>query len=216
MSVGKSGIVLTFLALSCAAGQFRYSAGAGLAVVFPAPDMEQFNSTLSDSGLNEVSPFWVPTAVAISVQAYPSLRLGYLRYSNLLLKNRSSENWALTISMVGLSVESFFSFLKRFEANFGFSPMLAKADFSQTETTAQGSPFGPSSSAGIQHRSMAYVSWVGLRFYLNSLVALEATTGYLNLTFKGDGWKSEGQETAIQGKIDMSRPMLAFGIVVGW
>lgn len=209
---------LILLTVSLLPGQFRYSAGVGLAITLPVPDIEEFNSTLSDSGLAEVSAFWIPTSFAVSVQAYPSVRLGYVRFSNGPLKNRSSQNWALTIRMAGISVETFFTFLKRFEANFGFAPMLAKADFSQADITAQSSHFQltASTSAGIQHRSTAYATWMGVRFYLNTFLALEVTTGYVNLTFKGDAWKSAGEETSLQGKIDMSRPLIRFGIAAGW
>lgn len=211
-------IPLIFLLLCCVSAQFRYSAGAGLAVTFPAPDMDEFNSTLDDSGLSKVSPYWIPTSFAVSVEAYPSVRLGYVRYSNGLLKNRSSQDWALTVSMSGISVESFLVFLKRFEGTFGFELMLARADFSQTEISAESSPFQlpTRTSVGIQHRSTAFASWLGLKFYLNSFLALEATMGYLNLAFKGTGWKSGGQETDVRGMIDMSRPVFGFGIVGGW
>lgn len=211
-------VTLIFLAFSSLTGQFRYSVGAGLGGVFPAPDMDGFNSMLADSGLDQVSPLWIPTAFMVSVQAHPSLRVGYVHYSNGLLKNRSSDNWALTITTTGILVETYFTIVRRMEANFGFAPMIARADFSQTEISATTSPFQlpTSTSAGIQHGAMAYASWVGGRFYVNPFLAVELTAGYLNLTFKGDGWKSDGQDTTITGKIDLSRPLVRFALVVGW
>ncbi|MFQ6673902.1 MAG: hypothetical protein ACE5GH_03835 [Fidelibacterota bacterium] len=209
---------LIFVIATSLSAQFNYSASAGLGLPFPSPDFDQFNATISDSGLDKIASLWLPLAFDFSVKVYPSLRVGYFRLSSSLIKNRSSDDWALAITMSGISVQTYFTFLKRFEARFGFAPMLAKADFSQGKRKAETSPFRLSSStkAGIQHRSFAYYSWMGVRFHLTTFLALEATLGHLKATFKGNKWKSEGKETDLTGKIDLTRPLFRFGVVLGW
>lgn len=203
------------IAISPANAQFKYSVGTGLAITFP--NYSGFNSSISDS-LKEIGSGWFPLGYDVSIQIYPSVRLGYFKLSSALLPKKSSEDFILSMVMRGLSIQTFFTFLRRFEANFGIVPLLGLADFSQKDITARTTPFqfSTTTKAGTRNSTFGLYSWTGLRFYLSSFLALEAHMGYLRCKFKGNKWKGNGQGAGVSGKIDLSKPLFRFGVVFGW
>lgn len=210
-------ILSLLITITSLTAQFKYSAGLGLGVTFNV-DVDSFNTSISDSGLKKVSNNWLPLEYDFSIQVYPSLRLGYFKLSNALIPNKSSENFFLVIIMRGISVQTFFTFMKRFEANFGIAPLRAKAEFFQRDLTASTKTFqfSTSTQAGTKNSALGLYSWMGLRFYLASFIALEGNIGYLRVKFKGGNWKSEGGSNGVSGKIDLTKPFFRFGIVLGW
>jgi len=207
---------LFFVISSSLFAQFKYSAGIGLGTSFDI-DVEEFNKSISDSGLKEISNYWLPFEYDITIQVYPSLRLGYFKLSNALTPNQSSDDFFLTIIIQGVSVQTFFTFLKRFEANFGMVPLWAKAEFIQkfTAKTAQ-FQFSTPTEAGIKNRTFGFYSWTGIRVVITSYLAIEGNIGYLRTKFKHNNWKSDGNGNGISGKIDLTKPFLKFGIILGW
>ena len=209
-------ILSLLITITSLTAQFKYSAGLGLGATFNV-DVDSFNTSISDSGLKKIKDNWLPLEYDFSIQVYPSLRLGYFKLSNALIPNKSSEKFFLVIIMRGVSVQTFFTFLRRFEANFGLVPLLAKAEFVQefTSKTSQ-FQFSTSTQAGTKNSAVGLYSWIGLRFYLASFIALEGNIGYLRVKFKGGNWKSEGEGNGVSGKIDLTKPFFRFGIVLGW
>lgn len=203
------------VAISPANAQFKYSAGLGLAATFP--DYSQFNNSIGDS-LDKIGSGWFPLGYDISIQIYPSVRLGYFKLSNALLPKKSSEDFILSMVMRGVSIQTFFTFLRRFEANFGIVPLLGQADFSQKDITATTThfQFPTTTKAGTRNSTFGFYSWTGLRYYLSSFLAVEAHMGYLRCKFKGNKWKGNGQGVGVSGKIDLSKPLFRFGVVFGW
>ena len=213
----KSLVLFIILAITTSlTAQFKYSAGIGLGTSFNA-NYDEFNTLISDSGLKEVSNYWLPISYDLTFQVYPSIRLGYLRLSNALTPNRSSDDFFLSIIMQGVSIQSFFTFLKRFELNCGLVPLLAKAEFIQ-EFTAKTSlfQFSTSTRAGAKNRALGFYSWIGMRMFIRSSLALEGNIGYLRTKFKRDNWKSDGENNGVSGEIDLTRPFFKFGIIFGW
>lgn len=209
-------ILSLLITITSLTAQFKYSAGLGLGVTFDI-DVDSFNTSISDSGLKKISDSWLPLEYDFSIQVYPSLRLGYFKLSNALIPNKSSEKFFLVIIMRGVSVQTFFTFLRRFEANFGLVPLLAKAEFVQEFTSKTSKfQFSTSTQAGTKNSAVGLYSWIGLRFYLASFIALEGNIGYLRVKFKGSNWKSEGEGIGVSGKIDLTKPFFRFGIVLGW
>lgn len=206
-------ITLLFSVPLCA--QFKYSVGLGVGVGFPDPS--KFNTSISDSDLTAVSSFWMPLSYSISVQAYPSFRIGYLKVSSYVLPNKSSDNFVLPMALRGISAEAFFTFFKRFEAKFGVAPIIGKAEFLQKDITARTSKFGLSTTAkaGFRNSAFGLYSWMGIRMYLMSFIAVEGNIGYLRAKFDGGKWKSS-TGSGISGAIDLTKPFLRFGVVAGW
>lgn len=205
-----------FIAVSFLQAQFKYSVGLGAGVTFP--DYTQFNHSIADSGVGELGPGWFPLNYEFSVQVYPSVRIGYLKLSNSLLPNEASNDFVLVMVMRGISLQTFFTFFKRFEANFGIVPMLGKAEFLQRNLEVKTEPFlfSASTQAGTTNSVFGFYSWTGVRMYLGSSLAVEANVGYFRAKFKGDKWKSEGDGNGISGNIDLTRPAFRFSIVIGW
>lgn len=195
--------------------QYKYSVGLGVGVGFPDPS--KFNTAIADSDLSAISSFWMPLSYSISAQVYPSFRIGYMKVSSYLLPNKSSENFALPMALRGISAEAFFTFFKRFEANFGVAPVLGRAEFLQKEITAKTSKFGLSTTAeaGFKNSAFGLYSWMGVRMYLMSFLAIEGNIGYLRAKFDGSKWKSDSG-SGISGAIDLTKPFLRFGVVFGW
>ncbi|MFQ6607930.1 MAG: hypothetical protein ACE5EE_05255 [Fidelibacterota bacterium] len=163
----------------------------------------------------------MPLAYDFSYKIYPSLRVGYFRYSSALTSkiiNGSSDNFTLTFKMNGISLQTFFSFFERYEAIFGLAPLLGRAQFTQEDLTASTSPFQMSTTtqAGMTHAFFAYYSWMGIRLHLNHWLALEGTIGYLDAEIKGNSWKNEKQKIDIKGGMDLSGPTGRIGVVLGW
>lgn len=213
----KKLIIIFLLSISFLPAQFKYSVGTGIA--FSWPDFTDFNKTLSDSGISQVSEFIMPISYDFSVKIYPSLRVGYYRFStSLFTYNKSSHNFRLVLKMNGIGAQTYFTFFKRFEADFGIVPMLGKYSFYQHEVTAVTTPFqfSTTTKAGIDKSFFAYYSWIGLRMHLKHYLALEGKLGFMK-SFMGDGdWKSESGETKLKMSIDMNQPVYQFGVVLGW
>lgn len=211
-------VLVTYLltAVTLLPAQFRYTAGLGLGLTFP--DYTKFNEAIKDSSLEELKAGWFPLAYSFSLQVYPSLRVGYFKLSSTLLPKKSSKEFVLATVMRGVSAETFFTFWRRFEANFGLVPLLAQAEFVQKDAEAKTTPFqfSASTKAGIRNTTFGFYSWVGLRFYLGSFLAVEANIGYLRTRFKGDKWKDGDKRSSVKGKIDMTQPFFRFGVVAGW
>jgi len=219
MHLPKKVLIILLLSVCTLPAQFKYSAGIGSGIFIP--DFTEFNTVISDSGLSAISGFWMPLAYDFSIKIYPSLRVGYFRYSSALtakIINGSSDNFSLDISMNGFSVQTFFSFFDRFEALFGLAPLLGSAEFTQDELTATTSPFQISTTteAGMKHSFFAYYSWISVRYHLNHWLALEAAMGYLDAEIKGDSWKNGDQEIGINAGMKLSSPTGRFGVVFGW
>ena len=211
-------LVLFIILLSPAQSQFKYSVNFGAG--FALPDFTEFNTAISDSGLDKLGSIWLPTTFDFSYKLYPSFRVGLFRHSNSLIKNKSSQDFSLVIKFTGIYAQSFFTFSKRFEAFFGLAPMIGKADFSQTPTKIQATTtpfqFTINSEAGMYKRFFAFYAMGGVRFYLLSFLALEGSVGYLNAFFSDGNWKSDGNDINFKSKIDLDKPVMNFGIVLGW
>ncbi len=212
-------IILLFLS-NFSSAQFNYSAGVGMGIFIPegmAADAS-FNTAIKDSGLSRISAFWLPLTYDFSVTVYPSVKLGYFRYSSAILSNLSSNNFAFSVVMNGMSVQTFFSFMNKFEATFGMVPLLGSANFIQDELTATTTPFqlATSTKGGMSHGLFAYYSWIGLRFHLKHWLALETALGYLDAEIDGKSWKNNGEDVDFQADMKLSGPTLRFGVVFGW
>lgn len=207
---------LLILFISCLPAQFKYSVGTGIGIQFP--DFTEFNTTISDTGLTKVSEIWLPLSYDISFKVYPSIRLGFFRFSNTLIKNKSSSGFSQYITMNGISIQTFFVFLNRFEAVFGMAPMLSRINFYQEKITAETSPFqfSTETKAGIHNTFFSYYSWVGVRFHLNTWLALDGTLGFIKSNIKKDAWKNEKKDVDLNMGIDMTKPLYRLGLVVGW
>jgi|TARA_Y100000310_G_scaffold92358_1_gene89988 hypothetical protein len=208
-------LAVTILLSTPLCAQFKYNAGLGVGVSFPDPS--NFNTAIADSDLTAISSFWMPLNYSISVQVYPSFRIGYLKVSSYILPNKSSDNFVLPMALRGISAEAFFTFFKLFEANFGVAPVLGKAEFLQKDITTKTSKFGLSTTAeaGFKNSAFGLYSWVGVRMYLMSFLAVEGNIGYLRAKFDGGKWKSDSG-SGISGAIDLTKPFIRFGAVVGW
>jgi hypothetical protein len=212
-------IILLFLS-NFSSAQFNYSTGVGMGIFIPegmAADAP-FNTAIKDSGLSRISQFWLPLTYDFSVTVYPSVKLGYFRYSSAILSNLSSNNFAFSVVMNGMSVQTFFSFMNKFEATFGMVPLIGSANFIQDELPAITTPFdlATSTEGGMSHSFVAYYSWIGLRYHLKHWLALETALGYLDAEIDGKSWKNNGETVDFQADIKLSGPTLRFGVVFGW
>ncbi|MEE9166619.1 MAG: hypothetical protein V3U24_04035 [Candidatus Neomarinimicrobiota bacterium] len=214
--VARLSVTFLFVAVTAVSGQFKYSAGLGLGVIYP--DYSQFNDSIKDSLDKKVGPLWLPFGYDISVQVYPSVRLGYFRLSNALIPEKSSDDFVLIMLMRGISIQTFFTFFRRFEANFGFALLLGKAEFIQQNIEAPSShfQFSATTRAGTRNGNSALYTWTGVRYYIGTFLAVEANLGYLRGKFKGDKWTNGGDEEAVFGTINLSKPAFRFGIIFGW
>lgn len=196
--------------------QYKVSYRLGLGLGFMKP--EKFNESLVQQELDAIGSMWFPLNYDLSINVYPSLRIGYKKLStSLITYNRSSGNYILPIIFRGPVVESFFTFRKQFEANFGISPMYGTAMFMNKKLTASDETLGVESSttAKITNGTLGFLSWVGVRMYVLSFFSIEASTGYLYAKFD-DKWKAKNGNTSISGGINMSKPFMRVSAVVGW
>ena len=220
MRLRKKILLIILLTVCTLPAQFKQSAGVGMGIFIPEGMAAEssFNTAIKDSGLSRISAVWLPLTYDFSVTVYPSLKLGYFRYSSAILSNLSSNNFAFSIVMNGMSVQTFFTFMNTFEATFGMVPMLGSANFIQDELTAATSPFqlATSTEGGMSHSFIAYYSWIGLRYHLKHWLALEMALGYLDAEIDGKSWKNNGEIVDFQADMKLSGPTLRFGVVFGW
>ena len=131
---------------------------------FTKPD--NFNLSLSSIELSKIGSTWFPLHHDLSINIYPSLRIGYKKLSTKLLTyNRSSNNYILPIVFHGINIESFFTFRNRFEINFGLSPMLGSAKFINNKLTVTDEKLGVEgkTTAEIKNSTLGFYSSIGLR-----------------------------------------------------
>tara|TARA_B100000378_G_C18043422_1_gene411284 strand:+ start:441 stop:1112 length:672 start_codon:yes stop_codon:yes gene_type:complete len=196
--------------------QYKVGYRIGLGIGFTKPD--KFNDSLAEQEMSKIGSAWFPLNYDLSVNIYPSLRVGYKKLSTRLITyNRSSGDYILPIVYRGIMAESYFTFWKRFEANFGFSPMYGKAVFMNKKLTASDETLGVESSttAEITNSAFGFYSWVGMRMYLLSFVSVEGSVGYMYSKF-GDKWKAKKGSSNFSGGINMTKPFLRVAAVVGW
>ena len=113
-----SYIIFIFIFSSSIQAQYKISYRLGLGMGFTKPD--NFNLSLSSIELSKIGSTWFPLHHDLSINIYPSLRIGYKKLSTKLLTyNRSSNNYILPIVFHGINIESFFTFRNIFEINFG-------------------------------------------------------------------------------------------------
>ena len=189
-------ILVTVIFLSPLSAQYKVGYRIGLGIGFTKPD--KFNDSLVEQELSKIGSAWFPLNYDLSVNIYPSLRVGYKKLSTRLITyNRSSGDYILPIVYRGITAESYFTFWKRFEANFGFSPMYGRAVFMNKKLTASDETLGVESSttAEITNSAFGFYSWVGVRMYLFSFLSVEGSVGYMYSKFGG---QMEGQERKLQ------------------
>ena len=206
-------MVIFFSPLSA---QYKVGYRIGLGIGFTKPD--KFNDSLAEQEMSKIGSAWFPLNYDVSINIYPSLRVGYKKLSTRLITyNRSSGDYILPIVYRGITAESYFTFWKRFEANFGFSPMYGKAVFMNKKLTASDETLGVESSttAEVTNSAFGFFSWVGVRLYLLPFFSVEGSAGYLYAKFD-DSWKSASGSTPISGQIKMSKPFLRVAAVAGW
>ena len=211
-----SHIIFILIFTSSVQGQYKISYRLGLGIGFTKPD--NFNSSLSSIELSKIGSTWFPIHHDLSINIYPSLRIGYKKLSTKLITyNRSSNNYILPIVFHGINIESFFTFRKRLEINFGLSPMLGNAKFINNKLTATDEKLGIESktTAEIKNSTFGFYSSIGLRMYLMSFLSIDGSVGYIYAKFD-EKWKSKANENPISGSIDMTKPFFQISTVVGW
>ena len=209
-------LLLAVPLVSPLSAQYKVSYRLGLGLGFTDP--KQFNESLSAQELGTIGSMWFPLNYDLSVNIYPSLRVGYKKLSTRLITyNRSSGDYILPIVFRGITAESYFTFRNRFEANFGISPMFGSAAFMNKKLTASDETLGVESSttAEVTNSAFGFFSWVGVRLYLLPFFSIEGSAGYLYAKFD-DSWKSASGSTPISGQIKMSKPFLRVAAVAGW
>jgi len=209
-------ILLGIILVTPIYSQYKFSYRLGLGLGFTKPT--KFNESLSEQELSSIGSMWFPINYDFSVNVYPSIRLGYKKLStSLITYNRSSENYILPIIFRGLTIESFFTFKKRFEANFGISPMYGNVKFMNKKLTVNDETLGVESSttSEISNGTLGLFNWIGVRMYILSFMSVEGSAGYIYAKFD-DKWKAKKGSTSISGGINMSKPFFRIATVIGW
>ncbi len=204
------------LALPFASPLYKVGYRLGLGLGFTDP--KKFNESLSEQELGAIGSMWFPVNYDLSLNVYPSLRVGYKKLSTRLITyNRSSGDYILPIAFRGITAESYFTFWNRFEANFGISPMYGSAAFMNKKVTATDETLGVESSttAEVTNGAFGFFSWIGVRMYILSFFSVEGSAGYLYAKFD-DSWNASSGSSSISGEIKMSKPFLRVSAVVGW
>ena len=209
-------IICIFFTTSILQGQYKISYKFGLGIGFTKPD--NFNTSLASLELSKVGSIWFPLHHDISINIYPSLRLGYKRLSTKLITyNKSSDNYILPIVFNGVNIESFFTIKKKIEFNFGLSPMIGKASFVNKKLTVTDQKLGVEgkTTAEVKNSTFGFYSSVGLRMYLFSFLSIDGSVGYIYAKFD-EKWQSKANENPISGSIDMTKPFFQISTVIGW
>ena len=196
--------------------QYKFSYRLGLGLGFTNPT--KFNESLSEQELTTIGSMWFPINYDFSVNIYPSIRVGYKKLStSLITYNRSSGNYILPIIFRGPTIESFFTFKRRLEANFGISAMYGNAKFMNRKLTVNDETLGVESSttAEISNGTLGIFNWIGVRMYILSFMSVEGSAGYLYGKFDNT-WKAKKGSTSISGGINMSKPFFRISAIIGW
>lgn len=211
-------VILTVLLtiLSSLSAQYKVGYRLGLGLGFTDP--KKLNESLSEQELGAIGSMWMPLNYDLSVNIYPSLRVGYKKLSTRLITyNRSSGDYILPIVFRGITAESYFTFWRKIEANFGMAPLYGKAEFMNKKVTASDETLGVenTTTASITNSAFGLYSWVGVRMYLLSFLSVEGSVGYMYAKF-GNQWKAAEGSTNISGGIDLSKPFIRVAAIAGW